>query len=92
MLYNDAGQPYYQNLVDYKLLTTVDMPEMDSILVETADPAGVYGIKGITQIVTSTVGAALANALFDAVGVRIKELPITPEKILVELKKQDGRE
>ncbi len=92
LLYNDAGQPYYQNLVDYKLLTTVDMPEMDSILVETADPAGVYGIKGITQIVTSTVGAALANALFDAVGVRIKELPITPEKILVELKKQDGRE
>ncbi len=89
--YSNIGQPYYQNLVDYKLLTTVDMPEMDSILVETADPAGVFGIKGITQIVTSTVGAAFANALFDAVGIRIKELPITPEKILAELKKQDNR-
>ncbi len=92
LLYIAVGQPYYQNLVDYKLLTTFDMPEMDSILVETADPAGVYGIKGITQIVTSTVGAAVANALFDAVGVRIKELPITPEKILAELKKLAERE
>ncbi|XAT59957.1 molybdopterin-dependent oxidoreductase [Rhodobacteraceae bacterium Araon29] len=84
--YDASGQPVYTHLVDYKLLTAADMPPIDSILVESIDPVGPFGIKGITQIVTSTVGASLANAIYDAVGVRIMELPITPEKVLTALK------
>ena len=87
--YDESGNPYYQHLVDYKLLTAADMPPIDSILVETNDPIGPFGIKGITQVVTSTVGASLANAIYDAVGVRIKQLPITPEKILEALKSRE---
>jgi len=89
--YDKSGNPYYQHLVDYKLLTTADMPPIDSILVESIDPIGPYGVKGITQIITSTVAASLANAIYDAIGIRIKELPITPEKILDALKKRDQK-
>ena len=84
--YSDAGQPLYHHLVDYKLLTAADMPVIDCILVETNDPTGPYGVKGVTQLVTSSVGAALANAISNAIGVRILELPITPEKVLKALK------
>jgi len=84
--YDESGNPYYQHLVDYKLLTAADMPPIDTILVETNDPIGPFGIKGVSQVVTSTVAASLANAIYAAVGVRIKDLPITPEKILQALK------
>ena len=83
--YDEKGQPKYHHLVDYKLLTAADMPIIDSIIVESKDPTGPYGVKGVTQLVTSSMGAALANAIYAAVGVRITKLPITPEKILLEL-------
>lgn len=88
LAYDESGIPHYQNFADHKILTSADMPPIDSILVESNDPAGPFGIKGITQITTSTVGAAFANAIYDATGIRIKELPITPEKILEAFKKK----
>ncbi len=86
--YDEEGKPYYHHLVDYKLLTAADMPPIETVLVQTYDPAGPLGIKGVSQIVTSTVSASLANAIYDAVGVRIRDLPITPEKILAALKEK----
>jgi CO/xanthine dehydrogenase Mo-binding subunit len=86
LIYDESGMPYYKDLTDYKMLTSADMPPIDSILVESNDPVGPFGIKGISQITTSTVGAALANAIYDASGIRIKELPITPEKLLEAFK------
>jgi CO/xanthine dehydrogenase Mo-binding subunit len=81
LTYYESGMPHCQHLVDYKLLAAADMPPIDSILVESDDPAGPFGIKGISQITTSTVGAALANAIYDASGIRVKQFPITPEKL-----------
>ncbi len=88
LTYDESGAPNYKHLVDHKTLTSADMPPIDSILVESNDPVGPFGIKGISQVTTSTVGAALANGIYDATGIRIKELPITPEKILEALKKK----
>jgi 4-hydroxybenzoyl-CoA reductase subunit alpha len=61
------------------------MPPVESILVETLDPAGPYGAKECGQGPLLPVIPAVANALFDALGVRIDEVPITPEKVLAAL-------
>lgn len=73
------------SLLDYKSPTTLEMPPVDSILVETLDPEGPYGAKECGQGPLLPVIPAVANALFDALGVRIDEVPITPEKVLAAL-------
>jgi len=70
------------SLLEYKSPTSLDMPEVDTILVEDPDPNCPFGAKEAGQGPLLPVMPALANAVFDAVGVRIDELPITPEKVL----------
>jgi 4-hydroxybenzoyl-CoA reductase subunit alpha len=76
------------SLLEYKSPTSLDMPEIDTILVEDPDPNCPFGAKEAGQGPLLPVMPAVANAVFDAVGVRIDEIPITPEKILraLELK------
>ncbi len=73
------------SLLDYKSLTMLDMPEVESFLVETIDPEGPYGAKEAGQGPLLPVMPAVANAIYDAVGVRVDEVPITPEKIFAAL-------
>jgi CO/xanthine dehydrogenase Mo-binding subunit len=73
------------SLLEYKSPTTLEMPPVESILVETLDPQGPYGAKECGQGPLLPVIPALANAVYDAVGVRIDEVPITPEKVLAAL-------
>src|SRR6266540_5720836 len=70
------------SMLEYKSPTTLEMPPVDSILVETLDPQGPYGAKEAGQGPLLPVIPALANAVYDAVGVRVDEVPITPEKLL----------
>ena len=58
-------------------------------MVESVDPEGPYGAKGVAEAGMIPTAAAVANAIYDAVGVRIKSLPITPEKILRALQQED---
>jgi len=76
------------SMLDYKSPTSLEMPPVESILVETLDPEGPYGAKECGQGPLLPVIPAVANALCDALGVRIDEIPITPEKVLAAL---DGR-
>jgi 4-hydroxybenzoyl-CoA reductase subunit alpha len=78
------------SMLDYKSPTTLETPEIHTILVETDDPEGPFGAKEAGQGPLLPVIPAIANAIYDAVGVRIDEVPITPEKILkaLELKAQ----
>ncbi|MCX8118583.1 MAG: xanthine dehydrogenase family protein molybdopterin-binding subunit [Desulfobacterota bacterium] len=71
---------------DYKILTAADMPPIETVVIETDDPTGPFGAKGIGEPGLVPTAPAIANAIFDAIGVRIKDLPITPEKILKALK------
>jgi len=73
------------SLLEYKSPTSLDMPEVDTILVEDPDPNCPFGAKEAGQGPLLPVMPAVANAIFDAVGVRIDELPITPDKILKAL-------
>ncbi|HEX7136583.1 MAG TPA: molybdopterin cofactor-binding domain-containing protein, partial [Vicinamibacterales bacterium] len=82
----------FPSMLEYKSPTTLDMPEVVTELVENPDPRGPFGAKEVGQGPLLPVMPALANAVYDAVGVRIDELPITPEKILKALEaKAAGR-
>ena len=76
-------------ITDFKMLTAQDMPEMDKIEVrftETYEPTGPFGAKGIGEAALNPVAAALANAVYDAIGIRFKEIPVRPEHVLEALK------
>ncbi len=80
------GRHKIPSLLDYKLPATVDTPEIESILVEVPDLEGPFGAKEAGQGPLNPVIPAIANAIYDAVGVRIDEVPITPDKVLKALK------
>ncbi|HJW15021.1 MAG TPA: molybdopterin cofactor-binding domain-containing protein, partial [Thermoanaerobaculia bacterium] len=83
----------FPSLLEYKSPTTKEMCEVATFLVEDPDPNGPYGAKEVGQGPLLPVPPAVANAIFDAVGVRVDEVPATPEKVLKALKeKANGRE
>ncbi len=74
------------SLLDYKIPTTMDMPPVESIIVESADPEGPFGAKEVGQGPLLPVIPAVANAIHDALGVRIDQTPFTPDKIVAALR------
>ncbi len=82
----------FPSLLEYKSLTSLDMPEVEVMLIEDPDPNCPFGAKEVGQGPLLPVMPAVANAIFDAVGVRIDEVPITPEKIVRALQlKREGK-
>src|SRR5882672_1663934 len=85
----------FPSMLEYKSPTTMEMCDVKTYLVEDPDPNGPYGAKEVGQGPLLPVPPAVANAVYDAVGVRIDEVPITPEKVLKALKEKakgrDGR-
>ncbi|MBW2653522.1 MAG: xanthine dehydrogenase family protein molybdopterin-binding subunit [Deltaproteobacteria bacterium] len=84
------GENMNANFRDYKLFTAKDAVNIKAPVFETADEAGPFGAKGIGEPGCVPTAPAVANAIYDAVGVRIKDLPITPEKVLAALKEKNG--
>jgi 4-hydroxybenzoyl-CoA reductase alpha subunit len=76
------GRHRIPSMLDYKSPTTLEMPPVESILVETLDPEGPYGAKEVGQGPLLPVIPAVTNALHDALGIHVDEVPITPEKVL----------
>jgi len=78
------------SMLEYKSLTSLDMPDVEVMLIEDPDPNGPFGAKEAGQGPLLPVMPAVANAIYDAVGVRIDEIPITPDKVLraLELKRE----
>jgi xanthine dehydrogenase molybdenum-binding subunit len=85
---NKTGEVLTTNFDTYKIASTLDMPEMEVILIEQPEPTGPFGAKGVGEPGCVNQAASIANAIYDAIGIRIWELPMTPEKVLGELKKQ----
>jgi 4-hydroxybenzoyl-CoA reductase alpha subunit len=75
----------FPSILEYKSPTSLDMPEIVTDLIEHPDPAGPFGAKEVGQGPLLPIMPAVANAVYDAVGVRVDEVPITPEKILKAL-------
>jgi CO/xanthine dehydrogenase Mo-binding subunit len=70
-----------ENLHDYLIPTIGDMPLVESILIEDPSPIGPLGAKGIGEQALIPTAPAILNAIYDAVGVRIRKLPATPDKV-----------
>ncbi|MBW1850376.1 MAG: molybdopterin-dependent oxidoreductase [Deltaproteobacteria bacterium] len=87
----DAGRVINPNLTDYKMPFAINQPEIRIDIIETKAGNGPYGAKGAGNPPILLPGAAMANALYDAVGARIRELPLTPEKVLSCLKNTGGQ-
>jgi CO/xanthine dehydrogenase Mo-binding subunit len=88
IIYDQAtGVPLNFNWIDYKIPTMADMPDIDPVLMEVWRGAGEYGACGIGEGVLTCTPAAILNAIYNAVGVRINDIPIKPEKVLAALGK-----
>ncbi len=82
-------------LVDSKLLTVVDMPLVDDIstfFAETYESSGPFGAKGVGEAANNSTAGAVANAIYNAIGIRFKDAPITPEKVLNALRENNQGE
>jgi xanthine dehydrogenase molybdenum-binding subunit len=81
------GRSLNAGFVDYKMPLSLDMPTIRTILLETApDPGGPFGAKGVGEDPIIAIGPAIANAVYDAIGVRFRHYPITPEHVVSALK------
>jgi CO/xanthine dehydrogenase Mo-binding subunit len=84
----ENGRITNPDFLDYVIPTVWDVPDITPILVEPIEPNGPYGAKGIGEPALNPVMSAVTNAIYNATGIRIKELPVTAEKMLAELKKK----
>ena len=90
MVWRD-GRLMNPTILEYRIPTTLETPEIDSIIVESNDPEGPFGAKEAGEGSLAATIPAIANAVYDAIGVRIRELPITPEKVLATLREKEKR-
>jgi CO/xanthine dehydrogenase Mo-binding subunit len=82
MLFDDNGKQLNPNLTNYIMPTSLDMPEVEVHIVDNYDPTGPFGAKGVGEPTSVPTAACIMNAIYDAVGVRIFDLPATAEKVL----------
>lgn len=84
-----TGRSLNANFVDYKMPLSMDMPPIHTVLLETApDPGGPFGAKGVGEDPIVAIGPAIANAVYDAIGVRFRHYPIRPEQVLKALQEK----
>ena len=86
-----TGRSLNPGFVDYKMPLSMDMPPIKTIILETApDPGGPWGAKGIGEDPIIAIGPAIANAIHDAIGVRFRHYPITPDQVIQALEERDS--
>ena len=86
ILFDGAGRQINPNLTNYIMPTALDMPDIEVDIVDSYDPTGPFGAKGVGEPTLVPTAAAILNAIHDAVGVRITSLPATSEKVLAAIK------
>lgn len=90
---HESGQLINPTFVDYRLPVVNDMPkEIVTIMIEKPHPDGPFGAKGVGEISLIPMSSAIANAIYDAIGVRIRDLPLTPEKVLRAIEEKRSKE
>ncbi|MDR3677556.1 MAG: molybdopterin-dependent oxidoreductase [Acidobacteriota bacterium] len=90
LVLDGSGRAVNPSFLDYKMLGAKDMPKLTTILVETDEPLGPYGAKSISEIPINAPAPAVANAIFHAIGVRFRKLPIRPEDVLRTLREKES--
>ncbi len=88
LVVDNQGKVRNPSFLDYHLVTSLDVPKMIPIIVECAEPEGPYGAKGLGEPGLAPTPAAIGNAVADAIGIRIYDLPLTPERVYWEIQKK----
>ena len=84
-VYDEDGIMSNSSFLDYRMPVANDLPPIDTVLVEVPNPGHPFGVRGVGEVPIVPPLAAIANAIYDAVGVRINKLPANPESLLREL-------
>jgi len=84
-VYNDSGQMLNASFLDYRMPTSLDLPMIETIIVEVPNPGHPYGVRGVGEVPIVPPPAALSNAIYKAIGVRLRDLPMSPPKIVKAL-------
>jgi 4-hydroxybenzoyl-CoA reductase alpha subunit len=87
----DEGKILNPSIADYKLIRSLDMPETKILEIDTYEPEGPFGAKEAGEGLTNPTAGAIGNAVYKAVGVRINDLPITPEKVFRALREKEAK-
>jgi carbon-monoxide dehydrogenase large subunit len=85
----DNGKVTNPSFMDYKIPCAQEIPEVETILVEVPLPEGPFGAKGIGELSVVGVAPAIGNAIYDALKVRIKELPLSPSRVLAAIEEKE---
>ena len=88
---SDDGRMLNSSLLDYRMPTSLDLPMIDTVIVEVANPSHPYGVRGAGEIPLVPPLAAIANAIYDAVGVRMTSLPMNPAAVTRALAEKNGK-
>ena len=86
--YGEEGSMRNASFLDYRIPTIYDVPMIETILVEVPDPGHPYGVRGVGEVPICPPPAAIANAIYDAIGVRMRDLPMAPHKVCAEILKK----
>jgi xanthine dehydrogenase molybdenum-binding subunit len=86
--YDERGDMRNATYLDYRMPTCYDVPMIDTIIVEVPDPQHPYGVRGVGEVPICPPPAAIANAIYRAVGVRMRQLPMSPPRLLAEMLKK----
>lgn len=92
VLFNDKGELLNGNFGEYRLPTALDMPPVNSIILDSYEPNGPWGVKEVGEGATTPTMGCISNAIYDAIGVRVSSLPISYEKVWRALKEKKGKE
>lgn len=88
--FNEEGGMVNSSFLDYRMPTSLDLPMIDTVIVEVANPGHPYGVRGVGEVPIVPPMAAIANAIHDAIGTRMEELPMSPGAVLKALWDQNG--
>ncbi len=89
-IYDDEGHLLNASLLDYRMPTALDLPMIEPVLVEITNPDHPFGVRGVGEVPIVPPAGALANAIYDAVGVRPTELPMSPARLLETIWEKNG--
>jgi CO/xanthine dehydrogenase Mo-binding subunit len=88
--YDERGEMRNATYLDYRIPTCYDVPMIDTIIVEVPDPQHPYGVRGVGEVPICPPPAAIANAIYHAVGVRMRQLPMSPPRVLAQILKNQS--
>ncbi len=92
MIFGENGEILNNNLLDYRMPGIKEIPNIYLEFVETDDPNGPFGAKGIGEVSINPVAPAIVNAIYNAIGIRFYEIPVTPEKVLMALLEKNRKQ